>query len=71
MFLIIALVLFVIWIIGFGFFRAMAGGMIHLVLLVAVVALVWHVVSRHSADRSAGATVSGISLSDGPGSRNF
>ena len=33
MLLIIALALFVIWIVGFAFFRAMVGGAIHFILL--------------------------------------
>lgn len=48
MLLIIALALFVIWIVGFAFFRAMVGGAIHFILLLAVVVLVWHLLSRHS-----------------------
>jgi hypothetical protein len=57
MLLIIALVLFVIWIVGFGFFRAMVGFAIHLILLLAIIALVWHLLSRHSGAQSvAGAT---------------
>ena len=48
MFLIIAAVLFVVWVVGFGFFRAVVGGAIHLILLIAVIALIWHLVSGHS-----------------------
>jgi uncharacterized membrane protein YqjE len=70
-FLIIALVLFVVWVIGFAFFRAMAGGLVHLILVVAIIALVWHLVSRHSTGPGSGTNVTGISLSDRPDSRNF
>ena len=48
MFLIIAVVLFAVWVVGFAFFRAVVGGAIHLILLIAVIALIWHLVSGHS-----------------------
>lgn len=60
MLLLIALVLFVIWIVGFGFFRAVVGLAIHFVLLLAIIALVWHLLSRHSGARASnGATSAG------------
>jgi hypothetical protein len=55
-FLIIALVLFVVWVVGFGFFRAVVGGAIHIILLIAVIALVWHFVAGHSGRGAAGPT---------------
>jgi hypothetical protein len=46
--LIIALVLFVVWVVGFGFFRTVVGGAIHIILLIAVIALAWHFIAGHS-----------------------
>lgn len=46
MFLIIGLVLLGIWLIGFGLFRAIVGGMIHVLLILALFALAWHFLSR-------------------------
>ncbi|MFI5249276.1 MAG: DUF5670 family protein [Gemmatimonadales bacterium] len=46
MFLIIGLVLLGVWLIGFGLFRAIVGGMIHVVLIIALFALAWHFLSR-------------------------
>ena len=48
MFLTIAVILLVLWIVGFGFFRAVVGGAIHVLLLIAIIALVWHFVSGHA-----------------------
>jgi len=48
MFLVIGLVLLGIWLIGFGLFRAVVGGLIHVVLILALFALVWHFVSHAS-----------------------
>ena len=42
MLLIIGLVLLGVWIIGFALFRAIVGGFIHVVLVLAVIALAWH-----------------------------
>ena len=44
MFLTIAGVLVVLWVLGFFAFH-IAGGLIHLLLLFAVIAIVWHFVS--------------------------
>ena len=46
MFLIIGLVLLGVWLIGFGLFRAIVGGMIHVVLIIALFALAWHFLSH-------------------------
>lgn len=43
MFLVLCLVLFVAWILGFAMFHV-AGGLIHILLLVAVISLVMHFV---------------------------
>jgi fatty acid desaturase len=55
MFLIIGLVLLCVWLIGFGLFRAIVGGMIHVVLIIALFALAWHFLS-HSSHASGGGT---------------
>jgi hypothetical protein len=59
MFLIIGLVLLGVWIIGFGMFRAIVGGLIHVVLVLAVIALAWHFVSsgRRATAGGSGASV--------------
>ncbi len=41
MFVTIAVILFLAWILGFGVFHV-AGGLIHLLLLVALISIVWH-----------------------------
>jgi hypothetical protein len=48
MFLTIAAVLFVMWILGFAAFHV-AGGLIHLLLILAVISIVVHFVSGRSA----------------------
>ena len=55
MFLIIGLVLLGVWVIGFGLFRAIVGGMIHVVLIIALFALAWHFIS-HSSHATGGDT---------------
>lgn len=40
----IALVLFILWILGFGVFHV-AGGMIHLLLVVALIVIVFNLIS--------------------------
>jgi hypothetical protein len=40
----LALVLFILWILGFGVFHV-AGGLIHILLIVAVISLIVHFVS--------------------------
>jgi uncharacterized membrane protein len=54
MLLIIAGVLFLVWFVGFSFFRAVVGGAIHLILLLVLVIFIWHLIahshrSRHGA----------------------
>ena len=44
----IALVLFILWILGFGVFHV-AGALIHLLLVVAVIALVYHLITGRRA----------------------
>jgi len=40
----IAAVLFVLWILGFGVFHV-AGGLIHLLLVLAIIALLWQLIT--------------------------
>ena len=44
MLFVLAVILLVAWILGLGVFHV-AGGMIHLLLLVAVVSILWHFIS--------------------------
>ena len=44
MFLIVAVVLIIAWLLGF-LVVPVGGGLIHLLLIVALVALIWHLVS--------------------------
>jgi hypothetical protein len=44
----IAVVLFVLWILGFGVFHV-AGGMIHLLLVVALIVIVFNLISGRRA----------------------
>jgi len=48
MFLILFLVLLVMWILGFAAFHV-AGGLIHLLLILAVISIILHFVSGRSA----------------------
>jgi hypothetical protein len=48
MFLAIAAILVVLWLLGFLAFHV-AGGLIHILLIIAVVAVIWHFVSRRRA----------------------
>jgi Family of unknown function (DUF5670) len=48
MLLLIGIVLFVLWILGFTAFHV-AGGLIHLLLVFAVISIVWHLVSGRRA----------------------
>jgi hypothetical protein len=41
MFLTIALVLIVLWALGFFIFPV-AGGLVHILLIIAVIAIIWH-----------------------------
>jgi hypothetical protein len=43
MFFTLAVILVVAWLLGFGVFHV-AGGLIHLLLILAVIAVVWHFV---------------------------
>jgi hypothetical protein len=40
----IALVLFVLWILGFGVFH-IAGGLIHILLVLAVISILWNLIA--------------------------
>ena len=44
MFLTIALVLLVLWVLG-AFIIPVAGGLIHILLVIAVISLIWHLIS--------------------------
>ncbi len=48
MFAMLAVILIVAWILGFGVFHV-AGGLIHLLLLVAIISFVWHLVAGRRA----------------------
>jgi hypothetical protein len=50
MFLTIAIVLLVLWALGFFAFH-IAGGMIHIILVIAVIAIVWHFLKASSTTR--------------------
>ena len=45
MFLTIAVVLIILWALGFFIFP-IGGGLIHLLLIIAIIAIIWHFVSR-------------------------
>jgi Family of unknown function (DUF5670) len=44
----IAAVLFVLWILGFGVFHV-AGGLIHILLILAVISLLWQLIAGRRA----------------------
>jgi hypothetical protein len=44
----IALVLFVLWILGFGVFHV-AGGLIHILLVLAVITILWNLIAGRRA----------------------
>lgn len=44
MFLTIALVLLVLWVLG-AFIVPIGGGLIHILLVIAVISLIWHLIS--------------------------
>ena len=48
MLLLIAIVLFVLWILGFTAFHV-AGGLIHLLLVFAVISIIWHLIAGRRA----------------------
>ncbi len=48
MFLTIALVLIVLWALGFFIFP-IAGGLIHILLVLAIIAIIWHLITGRGA----------------------
>ena len=48
MLLLIAIVLFVLWLLGFTAFHV-GSGLIHLLLVLAVIAIVWHLIAGRRA----------------------
>ncbi len=44
----LAIILFILWILGFGVFHV-ASALIHILLIVAVIALIWGLIRRSSA----------------------
>lgn len=50
MFLTIAIVLLILWALGFFAFHV-AGGLIHIILVIAVIAIIWHFVKGSRAPR--------------------
>jgi uncharacterized protein DUF5670 len=48
MLLLIAIVLFVLWLLGFTAFHV-AGGLIHLLLVLAVISIIWHLIAGRRA----------------------
>jgi hypothetical protein len=44
----LALVLFVLWILGFGVFHV-AGGLIHILLVLAVISVLWNLIAGRKA----------------------
>jgi hypothetical protein len=44
----IAVILFILWLLGFGVFHV-AGGFIHILLVIALIAIVWRLVTGRSA----------------------
>jgi hypothetical protein len=48
MFAALAFILIVAWLLGFGVFHV-AGGLIHLLLLLAVIAILWHFITGRRA----------------------
>jgi hypothetical protein len=48
MFLTIAIILFVLWALGVFAFHV-AGGLIHIILVIAVIAIIWHFVAGRRA----------------------
>lgn len=48
MFLTIALVLFVLWALGFFVFP-LVGGLIHIILVIAVISIIWHFIRGRNA----------------------
>ena len=48
MLLLIAIVLFVLWILGFAAFHV-TSGLIHLLLILAVISIIWHMIGGRRA----------------------
>jgi hypothetical protein len=48
MFLTIAIILVILWALGFFAFHV-AGGLIHILLIIAIIALIWHFVAGRRA----------------------
>jgi hypothetical protein len=44
MLLTIGVVLLVIWLLGFVLLKKVVGGLIHIVLIIAIIAILWHVI---------------------------
>lgn len=44
----IAVILFILWLLGFGVFHV-AGGLIHILLVLAVIAIIWRLVTGRPA----------------------
>ncbi len=44
----VAVVLFVLWILGFGVFHV-AGGLIHILLVLAVISVIWNLIAGRRA----------------------
>jgi Family of unknown function (DUF5670) len=50
MFLTIAIILLILWALGFFVFPVM-GGLIHIILVIAVISIIWHFVKGRRAPR--------------------
>ena len=50
MFLVIALVIIVLWALGFFLFP-IGGGLIHILLIIAIIAIIWHFVQGRNTTR--------------------
>ncbi|MEO7276791.1 MAG: lmo0937 family membrane protein [Sphingomicrobium sp.] len=48
MFMTIAIILFVLWLLG-AFVLHVGGGLIHIILVIAVIAIIWHFVAGRRA----------------------
>lgn len=44
MLLLLAIILFILWLLGFVAFH-IAGGFIHILIVIAVIALIWHLIA--------------------------
>ncbi|HET7585940.1 MAG TPA: lmo0937 family membrane protein [Gemmatimonadaceae bacterium] len=43
----IAIILFILWLLGFGVFHV-AGGLIHILLVIAVILIIWRLITGRS-----------------------